>query len=139
VFGTLGVGAGFVLGAHAARPDAEHWLIWGDGAAGFGLAELDTFVRHGVPLVAVVGNDASWAQIAREQVEILGSSIGTDLRRTDYHVVAQGFGAKGLLLDRETAVRDVLLEAQRLARAGDAVLVNVILARTDFRKGSISL
>jgi hypothetical protein len=46
-FGTLGVGAGFALGAKLARPDSEVWLIWGDGASGYGLAEFDTFVRHG--------------------------------------------------------------------------------------------
>jgi acetolactate synthase-1/2/3 large subunit len=139
VFGTLGVGGGFALGANAARPDAETWVIWGDGAAAYSLAELDTCVRHRVPIIAVVGNDASWAQIAREQVEILGDATGTELRHSDYHTVADGLGAKGLLLDRQAATEDVLRAAQRLARAGHPVLVNVILDRTDFRKGSISM
>ena len=66
-FGTLGVGAGFALGAKLARPDADVWIIYGDGSAGYSLSEFDTFVRHNVPVVALVGNDASWAQIAREQ------------------------------------------------------------------------
>lgn len=34
-FGTLGVGAGFALGAKLCRPDAEVWLLWGDGSAGY--------------------------------------------------------------------------------------------------------
>ncbi len=55
-FGTLGVGAGFALGAKLSRPDAEVWLLYGDGAAGYSLQEFDTFVRHGVPVIAVVGN-----------------------------------------------------------------------------------
>ena len=46
------------------------WIVFGDGACGFGLAEFDTFVRHGVPVIAVVGNDAGWTQIARDQVRL---------------------------------------------------------------------
>ncbi|MDH5245740.1 MAG: thiamine pyrophosphate-binding protein, partial [Betaproteobacteria bacterium] len=80
-FGTLGVGAGFALGAQLVRPRDEVWLLWGDGASGYGLVEFDTFVRHGVPVIAVVGNDASWAQIAREQVKMLKDDVGTVLAR----------------------------------------------------------
>merc|ERR1740121_1880659 len=58
-FGTLGVGGGFALGAKLARPDAEVWLLWGDGAAGYSIAEFDTFVRYRVPVAAFVGNDAN--------------------------------------------------------------------------------
>ena len=63
------VGAGFALGAKLCRPDAEVWLLCGDGAAGFSLAEFDTFVRHGIPVLAIVGNDGC-CQIAREQVPL---------------------------------------------------------------------
>jgi acetolactate synthase-1/2/3 large subunit len=42
VFGTLGVGGGFAVGAQAVRADSEVWLIWGDGSSAFSLAELDT-------------------------------------------------------------------------------------------------
>jgi acetolactate synthase-1/2/3 large subunit len=138
-FGTLGVGAGFALGAKLARPQGETWLIWGDGASGYGLVEFDTFVRHGVPVIAVVGNDASWAQIAREQVKMLGDDVGTVLARTDYHAVAQGFGAAGLCIRHAAEVVPVLQQAREIARGGCPVLVNVWLDRTDFREGSISM
>src|SRR5690606_26854840 len=58
VFGTLGVGAGFALGAKLARPNSEVWILYGDGSAAYTLMEFDTFARHGVPVIAVVGNDA---------------------------------------------------------------------------------
>jgi acetolactate synthase-1/2/3 large subunit len=90
-------------------------------------------------VIAIVGNDASWAQIAREQVGMLGEATGTELRHTDYHLAAEGLGGKGLLLDCQQATGDVLTEARRLAHAGHPVLVNAILAKTDFRKGSISI
>jgi acetolactate synthase-1/2/3 large subunit len=138
-FGTLGVGAGFALGSAVVKPGAETWLVWGDGACGYGLAEFDTFVRHDIPVIAVVGNDAGWTQIAREQVKMLGDDVGTVLARTAYHEVAKGFGAEGLLIRNDAEVEAGLAEARRLAQAGRPVLVNVWLDRTEFREGSISM
>jgi thiamine pyrophosphate-dependent acetolactate synthase large subunit-like protein len=138
-FGTLGVGAGFALGAKLVRPESEVWLIWGDGASGYGLAEFDTFVRHGVPVIAVVGNDACWSQIAREQVKLLRDDVGTVLARTDYHRVAEGFGAAGLVVKNTADVPAVLAQAREIARGGRPVLVNVWLDKTDFREGSLSM
>jgi acetolactate synthase-1/2/3 large subunit len=139
VFGTLGVGAGFALGAKLVRPKADVWLLYGDGSAGYSIAELDTFVRHGLPVIAVVGNDAGWTQIARDQVEILKSEVGTTLRQTDYHKVAEGWGAKGIHLDRPEGVEAAMSEALALSRAGSPVVVNALIGKTDFRKGSISM
>ncbi|MBL8326646.1 MAG: thiamine pyrophosphate-binding protein [Rubrivivax sp.] len=141
-FGTLGVGAGFAMGAALARPGDEPrevWVVWGDGACGFGLAEFDSFVRQGIPVIAVVGNDAGWTQIAREQVKMLGDDVATVLARSDYHAVAAGFGAEGLLIQRGYEVRPVLRRARELARQGRAVLVNVWLDKTEFREGSLSM
>jgi thiamine pyrophosphate-dependent acetolactate synthase large subunit-like protein len=138
-FGTLGVGAGFALGAAALRPGAEVWIIWGDGASGYGLAEIDSFVRHGFPVIAVVGNDAAWTQIAREQVKMLGDDVGTILARTAYHEVARGFGAEGVEIRTGAEVAAGLARARALCAAGRPVLVNVWLDRTEFREGSISM
>jgi thiamine pyrophosphate-dependent acetolactate synthase large subunit-like protein len=139
VFGTLGVGAGFVLGAAAARSDAERWLIWGDGACGFSLVEFDSFVRHGIGVIAVVGNDAGWTQIAREQVKMLGDDVGTALARTDYDRVAAGLGAEGIQVRTQAELPAALSRARGLARAGRPVLVNVWLEPSAFREGSISM
>jgi acetolactate synthase-1/2/3 large subunit len=133
------VGAGFALAAGIARPRAETWLVWGDGASGYGLVEFDTFVRHGVPAIAVVGNDAAWMQIAREQVKMLGDDVATVLARSDYHAVAAGFGAEGILVRHDAEVDAALEQAKALARSGKFVLVNVWLDRTGFREGAISM
>ncbi|MCH9651318.1 MAG: thiamine pyrophosphate-binding protein [Deltaproteobacteria bacterium] len=138
-FGTLGVGAGFALGAKLTRPEAEVWILYGDGSAGYSLAEFDTFVRHGVPVIAIVGNDACWMQIYREQIEVLKDDVGCMLARTPYGQVVEGFGAKGLQLERPEDIPQVLRQAQDLARAGHPVLINALLGKTDFRKGSISM
>lgn len=138
-FGTLGPGGGFALAAKLCRPQSEVWLLYGDGSAGYSLAEFDTFARHRVPVIAIIGNDASWAQIAREQVEILGSSLGTDLARSHYHIVAEGYGGVGLCVDDPAQVKEVLQQAKEIAKNGRPVLINAMIGRTEFRKGSISM
>ena len=139
VFGTLGVGAGFALGAALCRPGSEVWIIYGDGACGYSLIEFDTFVRHSIPVIAVVGNDAGWTQIAREQVKMLGDDVGTVLARSAYHEVAAGFGAEGILVTKTAEVSAALARARAAAKAGKPVLINVWLDKTDFREGSISM
>jgi len=139
VFGTLGVGAGFALGAKLCRPESEVWILFGDGSVGYSLSEFDTFVRHQIPVLAIVGNDACWTQIAREQIEMLKDDVGTVLRHTDYHVVAEGFGGKGFLLKDSNQICAILQQARKAVLAGQPVLVNAHIGKTAFRKGSISM
>jgi acetolactate synthase-1/2/3 large subunit len=113
--------------------------LFGDGSVGYALAEFDTFVRHKIPVIAVVGNDASWAQIAREQVKMLGDDVGTVLARSNYHEVAAALGGRGVLLQRADQTAVCLQEARRAASNGVPALVNTWLDRTDFREGSLSM
>jgi acetolactate synthase-1/2/3 large subunit len=139
VFGTLGVGGGFALGAAMARPGSELWLLWGDGAAGFSLMEFDSFARQGVALIAVIGNDAAWTQIAREQVKLLGDDVGTVLARSDYHRVAEALGGVGFCLRSGDEIAGVLAQAKAAAQAGKPVLINAWLGASAFRDGSLSM
>jgi acetolactate synthase-like protein len=139
VFGTLGVGGGFALGAKIARPGCEVWILYGDGSVAYSLMEFDTFVRHRVPVIALVGNDASWGQIARDQIAVLGDDVGTVLASTDYHFAAEALGGKGLSIDHPDDIGPAFAQARAWARAGHPVLLNARLARSEFRKGSISL
>lgn len=139
VFGTLGVGAGFAMGAKLARPASETWIIYGDGALGYSLIEFETFARLKIPVIAIIGNDASWAQIAREQVKMLNDDVGTRLRQTDYHLAAEGLGARGFLLSAADQIDDVLRQAKAAAAAGQPVLVNALLNSSSFREGSLSM
>lgn len=139
VFGTLGVGAGFAMGARALRPTGDVWLLYGDGAAGFSLMEFSTLVRHGLPVIAVVGNDGAWTQIMRDQVPMLGDDVATVLGREDYEGVAAALGARGFRIARPEDVERTLAEALQVARSGTPVLVNVHIGLTEFRKGAISL
>uniref|UniRef100_A0A3B3ZAB4 2-hydroxyacyl-CoA lyase 2 n=1 Tax=Periophthalmus magnuspinnatus TaxID=409849 RepID=A0A3B3ZAB4_9GOBI len=139
-FGTLGVGGGFALGAKLCRPDSEVWIIYGDGSLGYSVAEVDTFTRHKTPVIAVVGNDACWSQISREQVPMLGSNVACGLAFS-YHIVADGYGGKGYLIRREDEEKlsDIIKQAQKDCHEGKATLLNVLIGKTNFREGSISV
>lgn len=139
VFGTLGVGGGFTVGAQLVYPSSQVWLLYGDGSSGYSLAEFDTYCRHGLAPIAVIGNDASWGQIARDQVKVLGTALGTELLRTAYHTVAEGYGGEGLLLTDAADTDKVLKRAIKLSASGRPVCINVHLAASDFREGSMSM
>lgn len=138
-FGTLGVGAGFALGAKLCFPDAEVYIIWGDGSCAYSIMEYDTFVRHKLPVVGIIGNDASWAQIARDQIDILGSDCATTLAHSDYENIGKAFGANGKRVENMTEFTTALAEAKQSLKNGTPYIINAILGKSDFRKGSISM
>jgi thiamine pyrophosphate-dependent acetolactate synthase large subunit-like protein len=111
------------MGAKLHRPDSETWVIYGDGAFGYSLIEFETFVRLKIPVIAVIGNDACWSQIAREQVKILQDDVGTRLQHSDYHLAAAALGGKGFLIEKPEQIEDVLRQAKQAAAEGHPVLI----------------
>jgi acetolactate synthase-1/2/3 large subunit len=69
-YGCLGSGPGAALAAKLAHPERQVCLLLGDGAFGFAGMEFDTFVRHGVPVVGVMGNNGIWA-LEKHPIEFL--------------------------------------------------------------------
>ena len=115
------------------------WAIYGDGAFGYSLMEFDTFTRHKIPVIAIIGNDAGWTQIARDQVDILDDAVSTELAASDYHIAVKALGGVGYFIDNESQINDVLTQAKDSAKSGKPVVVNARIGKTDFRKGSISM
>ncbi|CAI5447723.1 unnamed protein product [Caenorhabditis angaria] len=145
-FGTLGVGGGFALGAKVVHPEKPVYIIWGDGSCGYSLMEFDSFARHRLPVIGIVGNDACWTQIAREQIPMFQSSVAVDLARTRYDNVAISLGGWGETIDAENVekTRGILDEALNFSRKSEkkerkSALINVLIGKTDFREGSISV
>lgn len=139
VFGTLGVGGGFALGAKIVNKSDEVWVIYGDGSSAFSIAEIDTMVRHQLPAIILIGNDASWAQIARDQVDILKSDVATVLAYSNYEKIGEAFGANGRCVKNLEEFELAVKEAQESVRAGKPYVINALLNKSDFRKGSISM
>lgn len=95
--GFLGTGAGIAMGAAVADPGRRVVLVVGDGTAGFHLQEYDTMVRHDLPVLTVVVNNAAWGMSVHGQDLVYGKEgqIISSLADTDYHRAAAGLGARG--------------------------------------------
>ena len=126
-FGCLGVGLPFALAAKLARPEKRVLALLGDGAFGITAMELDTLVRHRVPVVAVIGNDGAWAQIRGPQLGLYGPerSVATSLgTRSRYEEIARALGGHGELVDDP---KDIEPAIERAFRSGKPAVVNVLV------------
>jgi len=57
--------------------------------------EIDTMVRHNLPVKMFVGNNAIWGIDWQIQKGMYGRPVWTDLLPTRYDIMAQGLGAYG--------------------------------------------
>ena len=135
----MGVGAGFALGAKLVYPEKDVWIIYGDGSAGYSLMEYDTFKRHNLPVISLIGNDACWSQIARDQVEFLNSDCALMLSHSNYEMIGKAFGADGKRVENINEFIESVKEAKEKSRKGTPYIINAIIGRSEFRKGSISM
>jgi len=118
--GTIGAGLPNGLALQLANPGKPVAIITGDGSLGFYIAEMDTAVRHNLPVVIIVGNDAGWG-IERE-LQGGGKTVACELRRTRYDQVMQGFGGGGETIDTLDQVRPAV---ERAFSAGVPYCLNV--------------
>lgn len=139
VFGTLGVGAGFALGAALCNTGDYVFIVYGDGSAGYSLVEFDTFTKLGLKVCAIVGNNGSWEQVARDQVNLLGADTATAIPRSDYQLIAKAFGANGERTETINDFEQALKNAIESMDKGVPYLINAIIGSTAFREGSISM
>jgi acetolactate synthase-1/2/3 large subunit len=124
-YGCLGSGPGYALAAKLAHPQRQVVLLLGDGAFGFSGLEYDTFARHGVNVVGVMGNNGIWA-LEKHPMEFLydGWSVAADLRpETRYDQVVEALGGHGELVREPGELRGAL---ERALGAGEPALVNVL-------------
>ncbi len=98
--GCIGIGTPFGISAALARPDRPVAVLTGDGSFGFNAMEIDTAVRHDVPVLIVVANNGSWAIEVRDQMESHGEIVGTELRYSDYAMMARGLGMHARRVER---------------------------------------
>jgi acetolactate synthase-1/2/3 large subunit len=95
--GTIGAGLPNGLAAQLAYPDRPVAIITGDGALGFYIAEMDTAVRHKLPVVIIVGNDAGWG--LERELQGGKDTVACELRATRYDEIMKGFGGGGETID----------------------------------------
>jgi len=136
-FGMLGQSMGTALAAQLAHPNRQTVLFSGDGAFGFHEMELDTAVRHNLPIVAIVGNDSAWGIDRQIQLGVYGRTVATDLLPTRFDIVARGLGAYGEHVQTPQELPGALERALRMNRP--AVLnVDVQRARSPRAEAAIA-
>jgi acetolactate synthase I/II/III large subunit len=123
-FGCLGTGLGYALAARLARPSSQVVLLLGDGAAGLSLMDVDTLVRHKLPVVMVCGNNAGWGLEKWPMRALFGYDVAADLTPgTRYDEVVRALGGAGELVTDPARIGPAL---RRAFDSGVPYLVNVI-------------
>jgi thiamine pyrophosphate-dependent acetolactate synthase large subunit-like protein len=121
VFGTMGVGLPFGIGAKVAKPDKQVLVLHGDGSFGLNGMELDTAARFKIPVVTVVSLNGGWT------ADPNGEKAGRDLGYTAFHKMAEALGCYGEYVEEASGIRPAL---ERAFNSDCPALVNV---RTDYR------
>ena len=123
-FGTMGVGLPFGIGAKIAKPDKQVIVVHGDGSFGLNALELDTAVRHNMPILVVISLNGGWTADPDR------NKPGRNLGYTRFDKMAETLGCYGEYVERPDDIRPALDRAQREVDRGSVALVNV---KTDDR------
>jgi len=123
-FGMMGVGLPFGLGAKVAMPDKQVIVVHGDGSFGLNAMELDTAVRHKIPVLVIISLNGGWTADPKRE------KPGRELGYVRYDKMAESLGCYGEYVEKPEDIRPALQRAQKKVDEGMVALVNV---KTDYR------
>jgi acetolactate synthase-1/2/3 large subunit len=136
-YGCLGNGPGYAIAARVARPSSQIVLLLGDGAAGFSLMDVDSMVRHNLPVVMIVGNNGMWGLEKHPMQAIYGWDVACDLQPAcRYDDVVRALGGAGEMV---TASAEIGPALDRAFASGVPYLVNVMTDPADVYPRSSNL
>jgi len=136
-YGCLGNGPGYAIAARTVKPSAQIALLLGDGAAGFSLMDVDSMVRHDLPVVMVVGNNGMWGLEKHPMQAVYGWDMACDLQPgCRYDEVVRDLGGAGETVTEPAEVGPAL---DRAFAAGVPYLVNVLTEPSDVYPRSSNL
>ncbi|MDS1272066.1 acetolactate synthase [Lipingzhangella sp. LS1_29] len=122
-YGCLGTGMGYAMAARLTHPSSQVVVLMGDGAAGFSLMDVDTLIRHRLPVVMVCGNNDAWGLEKHPMRALYGYDVVADLApQTRYDQVVTALGGGGELVTRPEEIGPAL---NRAFAAGIPYLVNI--------------
>jgi len=119
---TIGAGLPHAIAMQLFYPNERVVMITGDGSLGFYLAELDTLVREGLPVILIVGNDGGWGIERELQRELQGTTVACELQRSRYDEVMKAFGGEGETIE---SLADVGPALRRALASDKPYLLNV--------------
>jgi acetolactate synthase-1/2/3 large subunit len=136
-YGCLGNGLGYAIAARVVRPSSQVVLLLGDGAAGFSLMDVDSLVRHGLPVVMIVGNNGMWGLEKHPMQAIYGWDMACDLQPgCRYDEVVRSLGGGGETVSSPAEIGPAL---DRAFASGVPYLVNVLTDPADIYPRSSNL
>jgi acetolactate synthase-1/2/3 large subunit len=120
----VGHGIGMGIGAQLARPGKQVIVVIGDGGLGIGGMEIETALKHHLPICTLVWNNSSWGP-SFDQMPMLRGRVDPfdmlpDLR---YDRMFEAIGCHG---EHVTGPDDVRPALERALASGRASVVNVI-------------
>jgi acetolactate synthase-1/2/3 large subunit len=124
--GSIGSAIPLAVAARLRHPERAVIAALGDGTFGFHAFELDTALRAGLPVVAVVGNDARWNAEHQLQIQHYGAgrTVGCELRATRYDLLTAALGGHGEYVERPEELGPAL---ERAIASGLPACVNVTI------------
>ena len=128
-FGTMGVGLPFGLGAKVAKPDTQVIVVHGDGSFGLNAMELDTAVRHKIPVLVVISLNGGWTADPQKE------KPGRDLGYTRYDKMAEALGCYSEYVEEPGEIAAALARAQAKVDGGMVAVVNI---KTDWAAQAVT-
>jgi acetolactate synthase-1/2/3 large subunit len=126
-FGTMGVGLPFGVGAKVASPESKVVVLHGDGSFGLNAMEIDTAVRHKLPILIVISLNGGWTADPDQK------KPGRNLGYTRFDRMGEAFGCHGEYVETPDGIRPALERAAAAVASGQTAIVNVV---TDWRARS---
>jgi acetolactate synthase I/II/III large subunit len=134
--GALGYALGASIGAHVARPEVKTVAVMGDGSFGMSVGELETVVRHKMPLTFIVFSNGAYGWIKAGQRSGFGGRFyNVDFTRTDHAAVAAAYGLRSWRVEKPDDLEPILRKA--LATDGPT-LIDIISQPLDEAAAPVS-
>src|SRR5262249_50698343 len=116
--GTMGFALPAAIGAKVACPDAEVWVVVGDGGFQMTMAELATIAQENLDInVAIINN--GYLGMVRQWQEVFYDKrqAATPISGPDFAKLAEAFGIAGMTVRKRAEVADAVSAARRQKRA----------------------
>lgn len=129
--GTMGYGLGACIGAQIGRPEKKVINIAGDGSFRMNCNELATAVEYKLPVIIALLNNGVLGMVRQwQQLFYEGRYSSTTIDRgTDFDMLAEAFGAKGITVTKPEEVEGALREA--LQSDSRPYLINFVIDKDE--------
>jgi thiamine pyrophosphate-dependent acetolactate synthase large subunit-like protein len=95
-------------------------VLHGDGSFGMNMQELDTAVRHKLPITVLVSLNGGWT------ADPEGKKAGSRLGYTRFDKIAETLGCHAEFVEKPADIRPALDRSKKANAEGKVALINVV-------------